>query len=999
VQATNPFVLWLLCKYILRTEKWPKSRVELLDHYNRTNYEESMSTGLPLQERQQAMESAFLAWGRIALEITNRNMGTEFPLLEVDTVLGPDESLRLQEGLRCGVLWQDRAATVIRFRHHRFQEFFTAYYLLNSKEVSLPWLDKLDSPRWQETMFNLVLMGGGNEGLLALSESFHQDVSKLSRLDESTHKAPKSNGPEPVPQDSDEEEKHASITHIETLLADRVELASRILQQTQHQPNEIRSTLLSAFTRAVYWLSDHGNPITQVKLLLASRVVPEIDLWEVADKAIDLKVNWVSQQAHIIALAANRDRKVSTHGESNTLQRLLSDLWLNFASGQFLNRLGYYLGIATSGKAQLRMVLVFGLTIYLATFAIGYGLVVTAQQLVLPAFSRTETWAQSSVQKGTNFWERQLVETVKVESAKKKRTASETEADLETAVKWPRWFRSYFEASRPKFEVAIASSRQTLSSWWFFGVVHAVMFFSLVYSLKTSPGYTALVFQISGYLCLLSTITLWTVWLGGFVNIVLLTYFLFLFVAILSSIAWVTMCVVELVGLGLFSVITLFLTRQPLTRETLRTMPLQSFWDSGFRNSGKEIIAVLKIAFWPFLLIPISIGAEVDWPRTAQRAEQFLVRLPSIPLGIKISLNVLVFTLICVVVSRQTPRVRSWFEQRRQKVNTTSAGDAVAGCLMLILLGIACSALSALGTVPKSKWQFFAEYALRNFGLFPSIPTWVNISYSVIAYAIVAGCFVTLIVILVNRLRDIKGVLKGLAGWTSFCLMAALVVLTLWGVSRIDLSLIGSYIGATIVSTFNLFPYFPPLVNGLLSFAFYLEVIGCLVALGLSLRRKDEGLERPLRLLKNWTIVCFGVALVPFVLWGIVWLLAMLGLSIYSAAVTGRLGPIVVVVLAIACVVTFFVLLSQLLKDTPFDVPYVLRRPADPIDEWKQFQDLSPKKQAMLIVRTLDLHRSDEDFLSLLRRVEKNVAEEPASSVYWETRGKMEAIALQKRMG
>ena len=48
---------------------------------------------------------------------------------------------------------------LVRFQHHRFQEFFTALYI-HQNRPSINWLDKLDAPRWQETMLNLILMGG-----------------------------------------------------------------------------------------------------------------------------------------------------------------------------------------------------------------------------------------------------------------------------------------------------------------------------------------------------------------------------------------------------------------------------------------------------------------------------------------------------------------------------------------------------------------------------------------------------------------------------------------------------------------------------------------------------------------------------------------------------------------------------------------------------------------------------------------------------------------------
>ena len=68
----------MLCDYIQKKEAWPTSRVDLLEYYNRSNYERKMSSGLSSEERTRAMDRTFLYWGRIAYEITNRNMGRDF---------------------------------------------------------------------------------------------------------------------------------------------------------------------------------------------------------------------------------------------------------------------------------------------------------------------------------------------------------------------------------------------------------------------------------------------------------------------------------------------------------------------------------------------------------------------------------------------------------------------------------------------------------------------------------------------------------------------------------------------------------------------------------------------------------------------------------------------------------------------------------------------------------------------------------------------------------
>lgn len=321
IEATNPFVLRLLCEYIQKKHAWPQSRVHLLEYYAHSNYAEKAAAAARESRPMPDADDAFLTWGRIAYEVTKRNMGTEIPRPDLEQFLTPKELPGVQAGKDCGVLieavdLEENEPALMRFEHHRFQEFFTAYHLDKNKAVtkSLPWLDLLDAPRWQETIFNLVLMNGADEALAALVKAVEQDLDCLDELkgpetSEDTEK------PDPDAKESDnakpaDPEKSAEAARLETLLADRVELSSRILQQTrqQQQQGEGRDALLSTFQRAVNWLSEHGNPITRVKMLLAARIVPETDIWGITQKVRASKVSWVHQQARIISLAT--DRKV-----------------------------------------------------------------------------------------------------------------------------------------------------------------------------------------------------------------------------------------------------------------------------------------------------------------------------------------------------------------------------------------------------------------------------------------------------------------------------------------------------------------------------------------------------------------------------------------------------------------------------------------------------------------------------------------------------------------
>src|SRR6185369_2244663 len=96
------------------------------------------------------MQAAFLKWGRFAYVITNRNRGTAIPIDELQR--DHDEALvakMIAIGKVCGILQisAEGQTPLLRFVHHRFQEFFTATYIRDASPA-VSWLDKFDAPRW-----------------------------------------------------------------------------------------------------------------------------------------------------------------------------------------------------------------------------------------------------------------------------------------------------------------------------------------------------------------------------------------------------------------------------------------------------------------------------------------------------------------------------------------------------------------------------------------------------------------------------------------------------------------------------------------------------------------------------------------------------------------------------------------------------------------------------------------------------------------------------------
>src|SRR5262249_35322763 len=112
------------------------------------------------------MAEAFRQWARFAYVITQRNEG---PAIAVADLTGGDPNVEamIRLGKRCGLLTESKAELVdpgavqghlVRFEHHRFQEYFAARHI-HEEKPTVQWLDKLDAPRWQETMQNVILLG------------------------------------------------------------------------------------------------------------------------------------------------------------------------------------------------------------------------------------------------------------------------------------------------------------------------------------------------------------------------------------------------------------------------------------------------------------------------------------------------------------------------------------------------------------------------------------------------------------------------------------------------------------------------------------------------------------------------------------------------------------------------------------------------------------------------------------------------------------------------
>ncbi len=327
IDASNPFTLFLLCGFLDSRGAFPASQVEMLQQFFRSQYrtrvEEAETAGEPHLLREQ---DAFHAWSRIGWLIGERNLGTEIPVasLLADEALftaGTEVPEVIRAGTLCGILdetWEEEQHE-IRFRHHQFQEYFAARWI-HEERVAIDWLAKLDAPRWQETMLNLVLLGGGEEGLAVLGEGLGRETV-LQREALALHEAWKqrqtAKAQEAPPEGSEASSAGVASTGSEGAaeptpppelppysqeagLADRVVLGARLVQHggaSSPASRLLRPSLLQAIEHLIV----HGRPITQVKMLRACKALKEPSLEPAAQKAGRSPVRWVRDQALLLA--------------------------------------------------------------------------------------------------------------------------------------------------------------------------------------------------------------------------------------------------------------------------------------------------------------------------------------------------------------------------------------------------------------------------------------------------------------------------------------------------------------------------------------------------------------------------------------------------------------------------------------------------------------------------------------------------------------------------
>jgi hypothetical protein len=346
LDASNPFVLWLLCAYVMERGSWPASRSGLLQFYTEKVYQEKERTSpgqLP------SMAECFHLWALIAYQITVQDRGTDIPVHALPQLVDPSEpslDARILAGKKCGILLllEREGEQVIRFENHRLQEYFTARYLHDALP-ELRWLEKLDAPRWQETVFYFIQLSTDPTAIEALRDSIRE------LIDEHKSWSPPGSGGSARPAEDrpggTSEKSYGDrlklLSGVERVLADRVELASRVLRECAPVNSLVDQILSPSVREGMGYLAGTGNPITQVKMIRACLNLRDMPLIEALRGPLRSPIGWVRDQALI---AVGSGQAVAQAVGSNLTAELAYDL----ARGSLLKRIRTYVRVIRHGN-------------------------------------------------------------------------------------------------------------------------------------------------------------------------------------------------------------------------------------------------------------------------------------------------------------------------------------------------------------------------------------------------------------------------------------------------------------------------------------------------------------------------------------------------------------------------------------------------------------------------------------------------------------------------
>jgi hypothetical protein len=366
-EAGNPLTLSLAVHFMYKHRKWPRGRAALFeDHLVALADKALRRQGVSTPPSDQ-LRSTVDAWAELAYEIFRQHGAVFIERAALEERVS-DASVALAVG--GGLVTEDAAVGLLKFRHHRLQEFLVARRLHLPNPPRPRWATILASPRWQETLLNYFAIGGRNnevltvilDSLLPAEEYFERLRPLVERSKTVVNAAQKAydaiqpdkteviGGPvgggtvvrnysaqQQAKKDAAQKRletvrrRHKRLrtlpTESEMAWSDHVLFAARVYALLKPPPSETPN-LYDPIRRTLTGLLDFGRPAVQVRVLLAWRESAEWCPVAVLDSLRESPLDWVrSQTIHALASIPLQEDRVD-RAFSEELERELLNLRL-----------------------------------------------------------------------------------------------------------------------------------------------------------------------------------------------------------------------------------------------------------------------------------------------------------------------------------------------------------------------------------------------------------------------------------------------------------------------------------------------------------------------------------------------------------------------------------------------------------------------------------------------------------------------------------------------
>jgi hypothetical protein len=203
------------------------------------------------------------------------------------------------------------ASGLIRFDSHRVQEYFTAWAIAKAPEA-FQWTNRLDVPRWQETLVNVAQMHAAESAIASLEETL-----------------------EAVPTLTVKSAEPAHNIRGEAEASERIDLAARVMRELP--PSVRRDRLKKSLQDALKLQIGSSSGFSMAAALRTIQRAPELGDLELIGPTLSSPSGWVRDQAYLVA---------SMLPGADSVRSALGEIRLAFSENTLLEQVPRYLALA-----------------------------------------------------------------------------------------------------------------------------------------------------------------------------------------------------------------------------------------------------------------------------------------------------------------------------------------------------------------------------------------------------------------------------------------------------------------------------------------------------------------------------------------------------------------------------------------------------------------------------------------------------------------------------